>query len=137
MRKYILSHWHGKQSLMRSCLFNGVILSVVMTVGMCIVLFGLYWLFIGFDLREPTSRDNDIVAYALMPLAIFIPVLWGIWVGVGIVRCGVRNVFDQTAGTARKIGGVLAVAWGGAIAVSMMGGLVPAVHHLIAICRKS
>ncbi len=36
--------------------------------------------------------------------------IWGIWAGVGIFRCGGRNAFTSTSSTARRIGGVAAIA---------------------------
>jgi hypothetical protein len=37
-------------------------------------------------------------------------VLWAIWAGVEIFRCGARNAFDSTNPKARRIGGVAVMA---------------------------
>jgi hypothetical protein len=92
MWNYIVAHWRGRLGLLKSCLLNGVgVYCLLVLVSMII---------------GGRVAQSWTLAYAV--LGVF--VLWGIWAGVGIFRCGARNAFDSTNTKIRRIGGVAAIA---------------------------
>jgi hypothetical protein len=94
MWNYIVAHWSGRLGLLRSCLLNGA---------------AVYCLLLLVSWAIATSAavgSSPMFVYAVA--GVF--VLWGIWAGVGIFRCGGRNAFDSTNTTIRRIGGVAAIA---------------------------
>jgi hypothetical protein len=100
MWNYIVAHWRGRLGLVRSSLLNGV---------------AIYWLLILLIfIITSTIGGADSPLFVYTGAGVFL--LWGIWAGVGIFRCGARNAFDKTNSTGRRIGGVVAVA--GAVLVA-------------------
>jgi len=91
MWTYIVAHWRGRLGLLRSALLNGV---------------AAYFLLVATVLMVSRVSNSQILAYGMA--GVF--VLWIIWAGVGILRCGTSNAFDNTKPMARRIGGLAAIA---------------------------
>jgi hypothetical protein len=98
---YIVAHWRGRLGLLRSALLNGVI---------------AYFILVAIALTVGRVSDSQILIYGVK--GVF--VLWAIWAGVGILRCGARNAFDTANTKARRIGGVAAIV-GVVLVASFMG----------------
>ena len=80
--------------LLRSCLLNGVAVYFLL-------------LLVSWAIATSTAVESSpMFAYAVG--GVF--VLWGIWAGVGIFRCGGRNAFDSTNTTIGRLGGVAVIA---------------------------
>jgi hypothetical protein len=92
MWNYIVAHWGGRLGLLRSCLLNGVAVYCLLV-------------FLSMVIVGSVTGLSPILAYGVGGLF----VIWGIWAGVDIFRCGGRNAFDSTSSTARRIGGVAAI----------------------------
>ena len=97
MWNYIVAHWNGRLGLLRSCLLNGVAVYLLLLL--------VLWA-IATSAAVGSSPVSPVFAYAVA--GVFL--IWGIWAGVGIFRCGGRNAFNSTSSTARRIGGVAAIA---------------------------
>ena len=105
MWDYIKAHWQGRLGLLRSCLLNGLAgYLLVLTVGLIPAWFGFV--------------DMGLLVYAGLI------VLWWIWAGVGIVRCGGRYAFNKENTLVRRFGGVAAILGGGLISWLVGGFLV-------------
>jgi hypothetical protein len=89
MWDYIVAHWNGRLGLLRSCLLNGVAVYLLL-------------LLVSWAIATSAAVGSSLVfAYAVA--GVFL--IWGIWAGVGIFRCGGRNAFTNTSSTARRGGG--------------------------------
>jgi hypothetical protein len=129
MHKYILAHWRGEQSLLRSCLVNGVAVGfgVVVLVGLAGV--GLWYAVAHYcavsDARFCTAGWSRFyfMAYIKDPFTTLTPLIWAVWACVGIFRCGRRVGFKEQNTRARKIGGVTATA-GAVLFAVWIGGAV-------------
>jgi hypothetical protein len=91
MRGYLLAHWQGRQSLLRSVLLNGALLYLVLVVVLVVV---------------GQAADNNSL-FTLVGAMIFL--LWVIWAAVGIFRCGARNALDRANSIGSRIGGAIAI----------------------------
>lgn len=72
MKGYVVAHWRGELSLVKSFLVNGVLAYVVLALaipGLALV------------------AASKAVAYVLVPVW----PIWEIWAVVGIVRCALRT----------------------------------------------
>src|SRR5436305_13487851 len=123
MHKYVLAHWCGEHGLLRSCLLNGGILFFVSAIGWallgCLLLIPVFAI-VHFAFGVRTETCTWIATYILCYTSLAGGLLWAIWASVGIFRCGVRNAFDKTNTKARRIGGVVAIAWALWITVPMV-----------------
>lgn len=102
MRRYIIAHWRGELGLARSFILNGIVLYLLLVVGG-----GAVGLFI--EHLSPRTfgilNGSQPVVFAL--LAAFMACM--VWACVGILRCGVRYVFDRSKLPAYRLGGMIAV----------------------------
>jgi hypothetical protein len=76
IREYIVAHWRGHLGLLQSAQLNGLV---------------IYFVLIFVSSIPIASVQSYLFRYAL--LGVFL--LWGIWAGVGILRCGARNAIDK------------------------------------------
>ena len=108
---YLLEHWRGEHGLLRSCLFNGLILNFLILGGEIGIL-ALYVVMSGGQLQQPQEYYHSV---GLTWEAVWVCV--GIWACVGIFRCGVRHARDRTNTNIHRVKGVMAIAWSGAVAI--------------------
>jgi hypothetical protein len=106
MKKYIIQHWRGQQSLFRSCLLNGVVgylvLSIILSVAVVVVTGDPTGMLTGRGIPNITNTVGQLyILPFLMPFEI--------WALVGIWRCGLRNMQDRSAKLKQRLGGMLAL----------------------------
>ena len=87
---YALTHWRGQQGLAGSALLNGLLAYVILVVALS-------------SLGTVTSSPTLVFG----GLAVFL--VWLVWAGVGIFRCGTRNALDRNNKVFSRIGGVIAI----------------------------
>ena len=95
MIEYGLSHWRGRQGLLRATLLNGVAAYLVLAVALA-------------------ASGGVINAY--VGLSVFL--VWMVWATVGIIRCGARKAFDRTSTKLSRLGGILAIV--GAVCLAVL-----------------
>jgi hypothetical protein len=104
--KYIVAHWRGQQSLMRSCLFNAVVLGAAIWLAAVIIQLGFSW---GYrHLVSPSDLFGPLM-YFVFPFKIVVWLVWGLWAAVGVFRCGVRNAGKENNTKSVRVGGVAAI----------------------------
>jgi hypothetical protein len=107
--QYILTHWRGEQSLLRSCLINGVACGLL--AGLLVSYAGrVIWFAVGqYCAAEHAAfctaswAGLSFRAYVSLPFDTLVPLVWGVWAVVGIARAGRRVAFDP-AKTSRQRG---------------------------------
>jgi len=106
MKNYIIQHWRGQQSLLRSCLLNGVVgylvLSIILSVVVVVVTGDPTGMLTGHATPNITNTAGQLYI-----LPFLIP--FEIWALVGIWRCGLRNLLDRSAKLKQRFGGMLAL----------------------------
>jgi hypothetical protein len=90
--EYILAHWRGHLGLARSSLLNGLTIYLLLVVGLVV-------------LGSIAQVQSQIITFGL--LVIFL--IWAIWAGVGIVRCGIRYAFNRGNSTSYRLAGIAAI----------------------------
>jgi hypothetical protein len=105
MKNYIIQHWRGQQTLLRSCLLNGVVgylVAIILSVVVEVVTGDRSAMLTRH--KTPNVIDTASQLYVLPFLISF-----EIWAFVGIWRCGLRNCRDRSAKLKQRLGGVLAL----------------------------
>jgi hypothetical protein len=111
--KYIVAHWRGQQGLIRTCLLNGIALSILIVVVTSVgVIAGSYITVMMGGVRGTEEQMADAMVFrselVFVPLVLIIRT----WQCVGTFRCGLRNLCGRTNPIAMKFGGVAALVLG-------------------------
>jgi hypothetical protein len=116
LRGYILAHWRGEQSLLRSCLVNGLVIGSAWNFcagfsGPMLLHGAVHYCNVsGAAICKVEWSRQDYEAYVLAPLVTLLPLPWAVWAYVGIFRAGRRAAFDGSKSRQQRRVGFAAMA---------------------------
>ena len=132
-KDYFLAHWNGEQGLLRTCLFNGVIVpilgSLVLSVVLGVILVVFFCVFLKLQNLPLSNSYFHPFIDACVLLIIAITFLFEVWAFVGILRCGYKNAASKLKSAKTRVGGIIAIIWGLLIAYNSVSGVFELYIH--------
>jgi hypothetical protein len=104
MWKYILAHWRGEHGFLRSCLWNGLVLNILI-FGEGVGFYTIVYTLMKMIDRAPMDYRTVCLIWAILWASV------GTWACVGIFRYGIKQIFDRTNTNVQRITGTIAIAW--------------------------